>query len=114
MFIWRGYGAAVIGVVFASALTANIIADKIGGPNYWDTHGWPLAASLFIDGLVLWAIDDALARKPARILVDESTGERIAVNKQHDFFFIRIRWWALILTSLGVAVLATGWAPGPG
>jgi len=114
MFVWRGYGATVAIVGVASALTANLIADKVGGPHYWDTHGWPLAASFFVDGVVLWAIDDALARKPARILVDEATGERVAINKYHDFFFIRIRWWALILASLGVAILLTGWSPGPG
>ena len=112
MFIWRGYGAAVFGAAFASALAVNLIANITGGPGYWDKHGWPIAISLFMAAIVLWRLDIALAEQPARTLVDEATGERVTIAKQHDFFFLRIRWWALIFVGLGVLVLVTGWVPG--
>jgi hypothetical protein len=114
MLIWRGYGAVVPGVVIVSALAANLIANVEGGPNYWDAHGWPLAASFLVDAGVLWLIDDALSKTPPRVLIDESTKERVEINKRHDFFFLRIRWWALLLAVLGLWISHSGWSPGPG
>jgi hypothetical protein len=113
MIIWRGYGAVAIGVVFASSLVANLIANLIRGPRYWETHGWPIAVSFCVDAVVLWLIDVALARRIPQTTIDKATGERTVGNKRHEFFFLRLRWWSLIFAGLAMLVLLTGWAPGP-
>jgi hypothetical protein len=111
--IWRGYGALLIGVVFASSLAANLIANLAGGAHYWDTHGWPIAATFGVDAIVLWLADIFLEkRQQPRTLIDEATGERFIVNRRHEFLFLRIRWWAFIFLGLGFWVLLSGWSPG--
>lgn len=114
MFLWRGYGPVVIGIVFACSLAANLLANFIGGPTYWNTHGWPIAASFGVDAVIVWFLDLSLAKKRPRTLVDEATGERFNLYRRHDLFFLRIRWWALIFAGLAVLILLTRWSPGPG
>jgi len=54
MTIYRGYGIAIIGIILGSALIANLLDNAFAGHTYWDTHGWPLAAALAFDSLVLF------------------------------------------------------------
>lgn len=110
--IWRGYGAAVIGIVFGSALIANLLANAIGGPRYWDTHGWLMAISFCADAFILLAMDFGLARRRPRTLIDEDTGERFVTQEQHELLFLRLRWWALIFVALALWVFLSGWSPG--
>ena len=52
MIVYRGYGIAIVGIILGSALIANLLVNAFAGHNYWDTHGWPLAAALAFDALV--------------------------------------------------------------
>ena len=112
MIVWRGYGGMVFAVVFVCALVANFLANIYGGKQYWDNHGWPLAASLGFSAVVLWAIDLRLSKIPQQTLINETTGERVTLVRQHDFFFIRLHWWPLILAFLAALILLSRWSPG--
>jgi hypothetical protein len=114
MIIYRGYGLAIFGVIFGSALVADLLASTLGGPNYWDTHGWPMAASLAVDSLVLLSIDRIMSDKQARIPITELPAKSPGPPRRHDLFFLSFRWWALILAGLAILILLFHWSRGPG
>jgi len=112
MIIWRGWGAIVVAIVFGCSFIANLLSDIFGGMAYWDSHAWPFACALFAAGAIICVTDVILSRKPSRTLLDEKTGERIAVARNHDLFFLRVRWWGLMAVCGGVLVLAFNFTPG--
>jgi len=57
MIVYRGYGLAIVGIILGSTLIANLLVNAFAGHSYWDTHGWPLAAALAFDFLLLLTID---------------------------------------------------------
>jgi hypothetical protein len=112
MFIWRGWGVLVLFIVFLTSLAANLIANILAGRDYWNTHAWPLASALIVAGGLIWTTDIYFFRKPARVLVDEKTRERVTLATRNDFFFIPMKWWGLISAGAGIVILATNTVPG--
>jgi len=114
MIVYRGYGIAIVGIILGSALIANLLVNAFAGHNYWDTHGWPLAAALAFDALVLLTIDRVMSDRQARIPISELPAKTSRPRRRHDLFYIGFRWWALILAGLAVLILLFHWVPGPG
>ncbi|HUK46640.1 MAG TPA: hypothetical protein VLW06_03570 [Terriglobales bacterium] len=113
MIIWRGNGIAIAGVVFGTALAANLLADRFGGPRYWDTHGWPLAASFAIDSVILLSINRAVSERQAQMAVEGAPVQTPPLVKKNDLFYIGFRWWAFILATLAALIVLFHWSPGP-
>lgn len=100
MIIWRGFGILVLVVTFGCSLAAQLLSDKLSGtPEYWETHAWPLATALASAGAIVWAVGMYLARRP--------------VPSPHDFFFIPMKYWGILLGAIGVFVVVTNKVPGP-
>jgi hypothetical protein len=114
MIVWRGWGFAVALIVLVACIVANLLANTLGGKGYFEAHAWPLASALIIAGPLIWLTDILLSRGPSRVLVDEKTGERVALAKKHDFFFIPMRWWGAVVAVIGIVLLVTRHAPGSG
>jgi len=113
MFVWRGWGIAVVLITFLCSLAAELITRGLAGRGYWETHSYPLATALLAAGAVIWWADARLySRQRKRTLVDEKTGERIDFAARHEFFFVRMRWWSLVCAGAGLAVLIMNWVPG--
>jgi hypothetical protein len=112
MIIWRGYGFLVVLIALLVVLCANFLADHFGGDRYWESHSFPLGSALIVAGGLIWVIDSLLYGRPARTLIDEKTGERLVLVPRHDLFFLRMKWWAIIVLGFGVFVLATNFIPG--
>src|SRR4051794_22056437 len=113
MIIWRGWGILVFIAVFSCSLAANVVANSVGGKGYWETHGWPLACALLVAAAIIWPASVLLGKEAGRVVVDERTRQRLVLRRAHDFFFIRLKWWTVILASLALLILVTQWAPGP-
>ena len=45
MFVWRGWGIAVVLIMFLGSLAAELITRSLAGLGYWETHSYPLAMS---------------------------------------------------------------------
>jgi len=111
MIVWRGWGIVVPVIVFLCALFAQMIANSLGGSEYWEQHSYPLSMALLVAGGLVWLADLYFYRNPGRTMVDEKTGERFLVAPRHDFFFLRLRWWSLVCLGFAVAILVMNWAP---
>jgi hypothetical protein len=105
IIIWRGLGFLVVVVVLGLLLLAQTMAEHFSGnKQYWQEHGWPVAASLLASGMICWLLGSA--RDGA---VSESDHK---MPTRDSLFFIRLRWWGPILIALAVAYLASGQTPG--
>ena len=106
MIIWRGLGflVAIIGfvcLVLSEALTESIFNDD----RYYQNHGWPATAGFALAAGIIWLLGKKLNSGKARVLIDKETGEDVLFKKHHDFFFIRMEYWAPILLVIGIVFL---------
>jgi hypothetical protein len=111
-FIWRGRGGLVPLITFAICLLGNAVADDIGGKGYWDAHRSVLALMLLLSGAVVFYLG-RLWTTEARTLLDEASGERFSFQIKHDFFWIPMKYWGVIIATFGVAVILQAVPPAP-
>ena len=105
VIIWRGFGIVVLFITLGCALGANLLANKFAGEGYWSHNAWPFAAAMVAAGAVCWLLGRRL-NKPAR---KDANPRR---PWTHDFFFLRMEWWAVPLIAVAIGAFATGWKPG--
>ena len=107
VIIWRGLGFLVAVIVFGASLVANLMFNAVYGNGYYDHHKWPFALSLICSALVCWFLGNYLRKRSDKIAIDKQTGREIVVNQsRHALFFIPMHWWAPILATLAVVILA--------
>jgi hypothetical protein len=109
MFVWRGFGLAVVGLTFVSLLLTELGVESLFSDDaYYQEHGWPkLLALVLAAGLVL-LLSNHFENRPARIVIDKETGQEIALKDKHDLFFVPLRYWPAILVVAGFAFMIFG------
>jgi hypothetical protein len=106
MIIWRGLGFLVAIISFLCLVLAEAIVESIyNNESYYQDHGWPAATGLVIAAAILWPLGRKLNQEKAKVLVDKETGEELILEKHHDFFFIRMEYWAPILIVIGIVFI---------
>ena len=85
--ISRGVGFLVLIFGVGCTLGGYVLANKIGGEGYFQTHAWPLAAAVFAAGLISFVFGRKL-NKPAR---KDANPRR---PWTHDFLFLKMETWA--------------------
>ena len=107
MLIWNGKGYLVVVVAFISALGAEyLIESYFADQNYYQAHGWPLAAALIAAGIISWFLGNYLSSRGSRTVIDKATGQEMTIGGDDALFFIPMRYWGPILAAAAVAVLA--------
>jgi hypothetical protein len=112
--ISRGKGYLVFVIAFFLCLATDLAVTLVGGKGYWESHAWPLGCALLASGGLIRVVELQLAKQSGRVLIDEQTGQRVVLPSNHQFFFIPMKWWTVIVTAFGLLVLLTNHAPGPG
>ena len=95
MIVWSGWGFLAVVIAIAGAVIGQIVL----GDRYGIGIGFLLAAAVnFMVGRKL--------NNPSndKIVVDEQTGERIALKSRSTLFFIPMEYWSILL--VGVAVIS--------
>ena len=108
MIIWSGVGVFVALTVFLSALFANFITDILTGgtSDYWNSHKWPLGVALIISAGVCFVLQKYVVQKEeSKTLIEKETGKEIVLKNRHTFFFIAIKYWAHILSIIGLILI---------
>lgn len=93
MVIWSGWGF-ITAILFVVGIFVGItvIGDEYGA----------------VVGLVLMAIINFLIGRALnnptkdRIVVDQDSGERIALKKRSTLFFIPMQWWSVVMIVFAV------------
>ena len=106
MIIWRGAGIVVPGLAFVILFLTSLAASLLfKDDNYFATHGWIRLVACWITAFVVRYVGVTLDKKEGRVVVDKQTGEELVLKPHHDFFFIRLEYWAWIFVALGVVLL---------
>jgi len=95
MIVWSGWGflAAVI------AIAGAVVGQLVLGDRYGIGLGFLLAA--IVNFLLGRKLNDS---SKDQIVVDEKTGERMALKRRSTLFFIPMEWWSILM--VGVAVIS--------
>ncbi len=107
MVIWNGKGYLIAVIVFIAALAAEYLSESyFSDSNYYQAHGWPLAAALLAAGIISWFLGSYLHRKNSRTVIDKATGQEMTIGGNDALFFVPMRYWGPILAAIAVAVVA--------
>ncbi len=106
MLIWNGKGYLIAVAAFISALGAEYLSESyFADQNYYQAHGWPLAAALLAAGIISWFLGSYLHAKGSRTVIDKATGQEMTVGGDDALFFVPMRYWGPILAVTAAAVL---------
>jgi hypothetical protein len=106
VIIWRGAGIVVPGLAFVVLLLTSLVVSLLfKDDNYFGTHGWPRLVACWITAFLLRYVGMTLDKKETRVVVDKQTGEELVLKPHHDFFFIKLEYWAWILFVAGIVLL---------
>jgi len=105
MVIWRGWGilALIIPVLVWFALT-QIFFSAVSEDTFKGYYKFVSAFSILIGALAVWFAGKKLNSTEARTLVDEKTGEKVLLKKEHSLFFIKMEYWAIPFAIFSLAV----------
>ena len=107
MLIWNGKGYLVAVAAFISALGAEYLSESyFADQNYYQAHGWPLAAALLAAGIISWFLGSYLHGQGQPHGDRQGDGTGNDVGGDDALFFVPMRYWGPILAAAAVAVLA--------
>jgi hypothetical protein len=104
MIIWSGWGWLVPVAIFLSSLVFEVVSEaRSGSDQFYQQNPWWLAAAMVAAGAIIGIASRALDRRKAKVLIEKETGKEIVLRPNHSFFFVPMRYWALVAPALGIA-----------
>ena len=101
MIIWKGYGFLVLLITIAIGAVISLIFIGLGS-----TEDWGAAVGAIISGGVIWVVGNKLnSEEKNRIFIDKQTGQEILVKPEHSLFFLKMQYWAFIVSGFGLIML---------
>lgn len=98
MIIWSGRGILTPLILVASILLfISVSSDEIG------VYTFPL--SILLAGVLNWYFGNKWNNKEGRIMVDETTGERVEFKPNHTLFWIKMQYWGVLFGIIGLGQL---------
>jgi hypothetical protein len=102
MIIWSGRGAAVPIVTFVSLLATEFATRAyFRDDHYYQQHGWPKLAGFLLAAVIVWMLSIRRADELTAVFPHAATTSFF--SDRDTLFFVRVRFWPLILSALGVA-----------
>lgn len=109
-FVWTGKGYVVPLSAALSTLGMMGVTSAFGLDASDEAIG---ATAAVISGVFVWKLHHWLAaRKPSLSVVDDETGESIALDIKHDFYWISLKYWGIIFVVGGIVVAINAKYPG--
>lgn len=106
MIIWSGKGFLVPVIVFIVSLVMELITEAITkNENFYQENEIWVAFALLISCLIVYGVGKMLGEREVKNYLDKDTGEHVVLKKEHTFFFLNMKIWAVILFVLGVGTL---------
>jgi hypothetical protein len=83
------------------------LALLLAVPFEGDAAKYGLAFSQAVAAVAIWVVGKKLNGKPGRIMVDQATGETVELKSKHSLFFIKMEYWAFVVTAIAIAFVVT-------
>ena len=93
MIIWTGLGILPLVFLIGSFFCFDTGTDR------------GLAYAFILSGVVTGALGWYLRSRPARILVDQKTGQQVAFRGSHSLFFVPMIYWGPLFVAAGIYYL---------
>ena len=106
IIVWKGAGWLVIIIGIVTCLLVNIITSAVfHQDNYFQAFLWPKVAALWVIGVTCWFLGRYLNGKPARAVIDRTTGREVYEKPYHHLMFVKMEYWGVIFFAIGLGLL---------
>ncbi|MBU0504555.1 MAG: hypothetical protein ABII18_05730 [bacterium] len=106
MIIWRGWGIlALVIPAITWIIIPLIFKELVSHETYSVYYRYSSAFGIFLGAIPLWFLGRKLNRGGARTLVDEKTGEKVVLQANHSFFFIKMEYWSILFILFSLFVV---------
>jgi hypothetical protein len=104
MIVWSNWGFLTPIFLVLSHAVGQRIFDAIFGSRFYLTHIWAIGSMMLLTGITCWFLGSFLTYRETILLVDDEGFEKL-VHPSHDFFFIPMRFWGVILIAFGTVLV---------
>ena len=95
MIIWSGLG--ILPIIFFMIFAFGFSSTSTG-----PMSDRALAYACFLTGLASGALGWWLRNRPARVLIDKTTGREVVFRHRHALFFVPMIYWGPIFFAMGI------------
>lgn len=98
MIVWCGRGFLILVVYIASAFAFHYLYAE-------GTESLTNATAAFLTAAFSWYFGNRWNSAKGKIVIDEETGERFEIKNNHSLFWIKMQYYGIIFSGLGVMFL---------
>jgi len=98
MLIWSGKGILSVLVLLISAVLLMGVFPE-------EKSDYAFVTAFFIAGIFSWFMGKRWNEKEGQIVVDKATGQEIELKPNHSLFWIKLQYWGIIYTVIGIMLL---------
>lgn len=102
MVVWKGWGLSILLFIFMFVLPIEFLVEHYFGVGQYKALAWPIPLAILLGAIPTTIVGVILNNKPARLLVDAETGEKVELKPNHSLFWIPMQYWGFILLGLSV------------
>lgn len=104
MIIWKGFGILVPIITFLTCLLFDYSTMVIfNDSSYYSSHSWCLSIALCLSGFILHLLSQRFNFDSNEVVY--MPNDKSVSFANHSFFFIRIRYWAILLQGFAIISL---------
>lgn len=104
MVVWKGWGLSIVGFIFIFVLLIELLVEHYIGVGQYKTLAWPIPLAILLGAILTTVVGIMLNKKPARVLIDTETGEKVELKPEHSLFWIPMQYWGIILVALSALI----------
>lgn len=104
MIVWKGWGLAVIVIAFLFVLPIQFSVEYFYGEGQYQALAWPVPLVFLLSAIPTTLLGVKLNNRPARILIDPETGEKVELKTTHSLFWIPMHYWGVVQLILAVLI----------
>ena len=104
MVVWKGWGLLIVGFIFMFVLPIELWVENYIGAGQYKALSWPIPLAMLLGAIPTTIVGMKLNNKPARVLVDAETGEKVEIKPEHSLFWIPMQYWGIILCGLALLI----------
>jgi len=104
MLVWKGWGLSVIGFIFLFVIPIQLLVEHFFGVGQYQALPWPVPLAFLLGSIPTTLVGQMLNNKPARVLIDPETNEKVELKREHSLFGIPMQYWGVILIILSALI----------
>ncbi|MBD8161633.1 hypothetical protein [Erwinia persicina] len=106
MMIWSGVGFFIAVFISIAYVICQWLFDVFWPVGYYSAHLWTVGVTLILSATLSLALVLALRKEAFILLIARMTDSRPMYQAEitHQFFFVPVRYWPLILFLTGVGL----------